>query len=91
MRSLIKPILFSVAALLGAAALAQPTSYGRSDIEIKAGVLLFNRTLPNGAYVNTAPYIFHYMDQRTDLKPTGWTFVNPQSSTSFTTETLAIP
>jgi len=90
MRSLIKPVLISAAAIaLSVAAYAQPAGYGRSDIEIKAGVLLFNRTLPSGAYINTAPYIFHYLDIRTDLKPSGWTFVNPQSSTSFTTEQAA--
>ncbi|MDQ2986672.1 MAG: hypothetical protein M3R13_08105 [Armatimonadota bacterium] len=79
--------MISVAvAVSAAAAFAQPTTYGRADIEIKAGVLLFNRTLPNGALINSAPYVFYYMDRRNDLKPRGWNFVNPQSASTFTTD-----
>lgn len=84
MKSLKRTVLFAAVALSAAAALAQPTTYGRSEIQIKAGVLLFNRTMANGAYVNLAPHVFFYLDRRTDLKPIGWTFVNPQSSTSYT-------
>jgi hypothetical protein len=81
----LKTLFFSAAVAVSATvAFAQPTSYGKSEIPIKAGVLLFNRTMANGAYVNLAPHIFFYLDRRSDLKPIGWTFVNPQSSTSYT-------
>ena len=77
-------ILFAAVAFMATVAFAQPTTYGKSEIQINAGVLLFNRTTANGAYVNLAPHVFFYMDRRTDLKPVSWTFVNPQSSTSYT-------
>ena len=90
MRSYLGSIVFSAAfALSASAALAQPTTYGKSDIEIKAGVLIFNRALPNGALINSAPHIFYYLDRRNDLKPNGWNFVNPQASTTFTTQQAA--
>ena len=85
MKQFLKFSFFTAAvAFTAAAAFAQPTSYGKSEIQIKAGVLLISKPPSRGEYINPAPHIFYYLDRRSDMKPSGWTFVNPQSATTFT-------
>ncbi len=54
-------------------------TYSSHRKEIKAGVLIFPNA--SGAYLTPAPapYVFHVLNQRTDVKPQGWDFVNPVS------------
>ena len=51
-------------------------TYADQAKRIKAGVII----LPGAAMTGAGrpnPYIFYVMDQRTDLKPSGWDFYNP--------------
>ncbi len=48
-------------------------TYTQRRKEIKVGVI----TLSGAPCANARPYIFFVLDQRTDLKPPGWEFVNP--------------
>src|SRR5690349_19320090 len=74
---------FSGAAL---SVLAQPTSYGRFPVTIKCGILILSSTSgPGGQPTNADPYVFYNLDRRTDMKPAGWIFDNPNGTTTFST------
>lgn len=73
-------ILIIVALLtVFAAGLAHSASftYSSQRKEIKAGVLIFPAA--DGKYTvrSAAPYVFHVLNERPDVKPKGWEFVNP--------------
>jgi hypothetical protein len=60
-------------------------TYSSQAKRIKAGVLI----LPNTAYTGAGrpnPYIFYVMDQRSDLKPSGWEFYNPFAPSQVTSD-----
>ncbi|MDO8588159.1 MAG: PQQ-binding-like beta-propeller repeat protein [Armatimonadota bacterium] len=79
----------SIAAAGASPACAGSFLYSSSKREIKAGVLVLPGVTPDpdfgGAMMQIAPYpfVFFIMDQRYDLKPRGWEFVNPLSTSSF--------
>ena len=53
-------------------------TYDTRQRTVNAGVLTV------AGSVDPAPYIFYVFDQRADIKPVGWTFVNPIASTTVT-------
>ena len=68
---------------------ADALSYASSARQIKACVLVSNAaTFVTGGVTipeNAVPYVFYMLDRRTDLKPSGWSFVNPLASSTVTT------
>ncbi|MBI2843780.1 MAG: DUF4159 domain-containing protein [Armatimonadetes bacterium] len=70
-----------IAVVLASAALASGQTYVDKRRVVRAGVLDLSWTNTiTGAAVRVdqaAPYIFYIMGMRDDLKPYGWTFVNP--------------
>lgn len=64
-------------------------TYASQRKEIKAGVLIFPDA--GGLYTvrPAAPYVFHVLNNRMDLKPQGWEFVNPLASSRVTGEIMA--
>jgi len=69
--------------LAGGIAQAASFTYSEQRKQIKAGVVvLSNAPLPSSTFVN--PYVFHIMNQRQDLKPSGWDFYNPLAPTHVT-------
>ena len=69
--------------LAGGIAQAASFTYSEQRKQIKAGVVVLgNAPLPSVTFVN--PYVFHIMNQRQDLKPSGWDFYNPLAPTHVT-------
>lgn len=74
--------------LAGGIARAASFTYSEQRKQIKAGVVvLSNAPLPSVTFVN--PYVFHIMNQRQDLKPSGWDFYNPLAPTHVTQNIMA--
>jgi hypothetical protein len=74
------PVLFGLLALpFALPAQAATFNYSGSQRQIKACILYSNDLDADGDYDQDdfAPYTFYILDQRTDFKPAGWTFVNP--------------
>lgn len=64
---------------------ARSFTYSGQRKEIKAGVLIFRRN--DGSFVRPSDaLVFYVMDQRSDLKPAGWEFVNPLAPSRVTAE-----
>lgn len=62
------------ASFISSAALCGSLTYNNQRKLIQAGVISFQPgELPG------LPYMFYIMDQRLDIKPTGWEFVNPMA------------
>jgi len=61
---------------------ADTHSYASERKQIRACVLVTNAAPGKGGPQNLTPHVFYVMDRRTDLKPAGWEFVNPQASTT---------
>lgn len=73
-------IKYFIAAIIGACFLsstlmAGSLTYNNQRKVIKAGVLSFTRN--SIEYMPKSTLMFYVMDQRMDLKPAGWEFVNP--------------
>jgi len=72
-------VIAAVAALVAIGVTQAAFGAGQTYVErgraIKAGVLVL--TGAGGTISPVAPYIFFIMGQREDVKPNGWTFVNP--------------
>ncbi|MDH7482580.1 MAG: hypothetical protein QHH26_11500 [Armatimonadota bacterium] len=64
--------------------------YSGSRKEIKAGVLIFKYNNAGNIEYSRAsdPYIFYVMDQRSELKPAGWEFVNPLAPSRVTPDII---
>jgi len=64
---------------------ADTHSYASERKQIRAGVLVTNAAPGiGGGPENVTPHVFYIMDRRTDLKPAGWEFVNPQAAATIT-------
>ncbi len=67
---------------------ADALSYASSARQIRACVLVSNAaTYTSGGVTipeNAVPYVFYMLDRRTDLRPAGWSFVNPLASSTVT-------
>ena len=72
---LIIPMAVVIAAVLVQAAFGIGQTYIDKRRVINAGVLVLDTS--GGQVAAAAPYVFYIMSQRDDLKPQGWTFVNP--------------
>ena len=58
-------------------------TYGARQRTVNAGVLFVGSASTSIATVSDpAPYVFYVLDKRADIKPVGWTFVNPIAPTS---------
>ena len=76
------------ASLAGGIAQAASFTYSEQRKQIRAGVLVLSSARPQwDTFVN--PYAFHVMNQRHDVKPTGWDFYNPLAPTHVTQQVLA--
>ncbi len=71
--------LATAAALVGS---AQPLSYGRSTVQIKAGTLLIESQRVGGQPWNAVPHAWFTLDQDRSIKPASWSIVNPNGSTT---------
>ena len=80
--------VLAATALAPGAARAQSgaTTYSTTQRVFKVGVLLVDSTDTGDGHgdENPDPYIFYIADQRTDLKPQGWSFVNPLAPATVT-------
>ncbi len=78
-------IAFVALAIFVVGAFAQPTSFAKQRVKIRAGILLLDSTVGPGLQpTNADPYVFYNLDRREDVKPAGWEFENPLASTSIT-------
>lgn len=69
-------------------------TYNARQRTINAGVLFvgsaadpnaLNPSMPGPYVSDPAPYVFYVLDQRADVKPVGWSFVNPLAQSTVTT------
>jgi len=88
----------AAAALFGGvtAAPAAVHTYNQSSRTVNAGVLLFDSTTDSSNAVTTAagpanfdPYMFYVLDQRLDVKPIGWSIINPLAPHTVTKDIIA--
>jgi len=61
-------------AAMGVATLGWAQNYAQSRVQIKAGILYTKQGKP------ATPHVFYNLNRETSLKPAGWEFVNPRSS-----------
>ncbi|CAN5689771.1 hypothetical protein BH11ARM2_BH11ARM2_10120 [soil metagenome] len=66
---------------MAALALAGPQGYASRQQQIRAGVVVLESDLTNGVTRSSAPHAFWNLE-RSNLKPPGWTFVNPFGPTT---------
>src|ERR1700709_2513333 len=79
-------------AIIAIAALISGTGHSYADVtnyistrrQIKVCVLVSNASVVGNAKENGTPHLFYILDKRTDLKPAGWSFVNPLAPSSIT-------
>ncbi len=85
LRALLPAAALAVAAVcLPAVSRAATYSYGSSSRTVNAGVVFLGRAstplvpLNNNPYAfDPAPYLFHTLNLRPDIKPFGWNIINP--------------
>jgi len=77
---------FLMGAALVATAAAQPQPFANRVQTIRAGVLIVTRDRlppelgkPANEPTTAAPYAFFNLDSNTNIKPSGWSFVNPSA------------
>ena len=67
------------------AAGADTATYSGQHRQIRACVLVSGAMADaNGNPYNPTPHVFYALDNRTDYKPAGWTFVNPVAPSNIT-------
>jgi hypothetical protein len=89
----------AVAALLGLTVTASAPvhagayTYNTQERQINAGVLIlqdaYSTVTPKPDLPNYDPYPFYILNQRTDVKPAGWSIVNPMAPKIVTADILA--
>lgn len=80
-------LLMSLAALAWQSAHADVNNYQGTRHQINACVLVSSASSVFGhGPVNPAPYVFYALDRRTDLKPAGYSFVNPLAPSTITND-----
>ena len=87
----------AVVALLGIAVTAAPPpahagsyTYNTQQRQINAGVLIVQDANPGAAPTpNFDPYPFYILNQRADVKPAGWSIVNPMAPKIVTPDVVA--
>ncbi|MEO7716427.1 MAG: hypothetical protein ABIY70_09495 [Capsulimonas sp.] len=89
----------AVAALLGLSVTASAPvhagayTYNTQERQINAGVLIlqdaYSTVTPKPDLPNYDPYPFYILNQRTDVKPAGWSIVNPMAPKIVTADILA--
>ena len=63
-------------------------TYGARQRTVNAGVLFVGSAGDAVGATNPAPYIFHVLNLRTDIKQVGWSIVNPIAPDTITSTTL---
>src|SRR3954453_6370605 len=84
-------VALGVALLLGlrAESRGDATSYASDRRQVRACVLVSNASASLSGKENIVPYVFYVMDNRQDLKPNGWEFVNPLAPATITGDIYA--
>src|SRR5579871_5884383 len=79
-------LLALLVAGIGSASRADTHSYASQPRQIKAGILVTNAApgIVGTGPENAVPYVFYIMDRRADLKPAGWSFINPLAPPTLT-------
>lgn len=90
---MIRILILAAVLTVVAAGIVQPASFTYSSHrkEIRAGVLILPDS-PNDVVYSApprAPYLFHALNHRMDLKPQGWEFVNPLAPSRVTEDIVA--